>query len=145
MDVDIAMVGCAPEFWQAHGLSIDFPLCSRDDQEWFSAEFRVWRDTQDPIFVFNLSSSISTDMPLPTNILRDYTLEFEIRVKRAFTDLKECLREVVRDRDCYREIANTLIEDIKETSSVQESDLAAFRAELNRKGLTPPGTEAECA
>ena len=84
-------------------------------------------------------------MPLPTNILRDYTLEFEIRVKRAFTDLKECLREVVRDRDCYREIANTLIEDIKETSSVQESDLAAFRAELNRKGLTPPGTEAECA
>ena len=32
---------------------------------------------QDPIFVFDLSSPVSTDMPLPADILRDYTLEFE--------------------------------------------------------------------
>ena len=44
-------------------------------------------------------SLVSTDMPLLTNILRDYTLEFEIRVKRALTDLRECLREAVRDKD----------------------------------------------
>jgi len=64
--------------------------------------------------VFDLSSPVSTDMPLPANILRDYTLEFEIRVERALADL----REAVRDKDCCREIADTLIEDIKEMSSM---------------------------
>lgn len=38
---------------------------------------------RDPIIVFYLSSPILTDMPLPTDILRDYTLEFEIRVART--------------------------------------------------------------
>ena len=125
--------------------SIDFPFYFKDDQEWFSAEFRVWQDTQDPVFVFDLSSPVSIDMPLPANILRDYTLEFEIRVERALADLRECLREAVKDKDCCREIADTLIEDIKEMSSVQESELAALRAELNQRGLAPQSTEAECA
>ena len=125
--------------------SIDFPFYFKDDQEWFSAEFRVWQDTQDPVFVFDLSSPVSIDMPLPANILRDYTLEFEIRVERALADLRECLREAVRDRDCYREIADTLKKDIEEMSSVQESELAALRAEFNRRGPTPLGTEAKCA
>lgn len=38
---------------------------------------------RDPIIVFDLSSPISTDMPLPADILKDYTLEFEIRVERT--------------------------------------------------------------
>ena len=111
--------------------SIDFPLYSRDNQEWFSTEFRVWRDTRDPIFVFDLSSPVSTDMPLPADILRDSTIKFKIRVERAFTDLRECLREVVKDRDCYREITDTFMEDIEEMSSVQESELVVLRAELD--------------
>ena len=57
-------------------------------------------------------------MPLPVDILRDYTLEFKIRVKKALADLRECLREVVRDKDCCRKLANTLIEDIEERSRV---------------------------
>lgn len=50
-------------------------------------------------------------LPFSTDILRDYALEFEIRVERALADLRESLREVVTDRDCCREIADTLIED----------------------------------
>jgi len=97
-------------------LSIDFPLCSRDDQEWFSAEFRVWRDTKDPNFVFDLSSPISAKLPLSADVLRNYTLEFKIKVERAFIYLRECLSEVVKDRDCCRELVDTLMEDIKEMS-----------------------------
>ena len=78
-----------------------------------------------------MSSPISTDLPLSTDILRDYTLEFEIRVERALVDLRECLREAVRDRDCYREIADTLMEDIEEVSRVQKSKLTTLRAELD--------------
>ena len=57
-------------------------------------------------------------MPLSTDILRDYTLEFEIRVEKALADLRDCLMEAVRDKDYCRELANTLMEDIKEMSSV---------------------------
>nr|POE95299.1 hypothetical protein CFP56_05659 [Quercus suber] len=91
-------------------------------------EFRVWRDTGDPVFVFDLSSPVSTDMALPTDILRDYTLEFEIRVKRALSNLRECLREAIRDKDCYTEQADTLIKDIKEMSSLQEHELTALKS-----------------
>lgn len=73
---------------------------------------------QDLIFVFNLSSLVSTDLPFLIDILRDYTLEFEIRVERALANLRECLRKVVRDRDCCKERADTLMEDIEEMSSV---------------------------
>ena len=125
-------------------MSIDFPLCSRDDQEWFSVEFRVWRDTIDPSFVFNLSSPVSAELPLPGDVLRDYTLEFKIRVERAFMDLREYLRKVVRDRDCCRELADTLMEDIEEMSSAHKSELATLRAKLDWRGLTPPITEVKC-
>ena len=42
MDIDVAVTERASDFWEARKSSIDFPLCSRDDQEWFSIEFRVW-------------------------------------------------------------------------------------------------------
>ena len=41
------------------------------------------------------------------------------------------MREAVRDKDCCREIADTLMEDIEEMRSVQESELAALRAKLD--------------
>ena len=103
----------------------------------------MWRDTRDLILVLDLSSLVLTDMPLSADILRDYTLEFEIRVKRALVNLRECLREAIRDKDYFREIANTLMEDIKEMSSMQENELATLRVELNRKGLAPLNIEAE--
>ena len=77
--------------------------------------------------MFDLSSPVSIKLPLLANVLRDYNLEFEIRVERALIDL----REAVRDRDYYRELANTLMEDIEELSSVHESELATLRAELD--------------
>ena len=52
-------------------------------------------------------------LPLPADVLRDYTLEFEIRVERALMGMRECLREVVRDRDYCRELANTLMEYLR--------------------------------
>lgn len=73
---------------------------------------------QDPVFVFDLSSPISTNMPLLVDILRDYTLEFKIRVERTLTNLRECLREAIRDKDYSRELVDTLMEDIKEMRSV---------------------------
>jgi len=93
--------------------SVDFPLCFRDDQEWFSAKFKVWRDTRDLVFMLDLSSPVSIEFPLSIDIVRDYTLKFEIRVESALTNL----REAIRDRDCCREIADTLMEDIEEMSS----------------------------
>ena len=145
MDVDIKVVGHALEFWEACRSSIDFPLYSKDDQEWFSAKFSVWQDMRDPVFVFDLSSPVSTHMPLPADILRDYTPEFKIRVERALANLRKCLRKVVRDRDFCKEIANTLMGDIGEMNSMQRSELTASRAELNRRGPAPSGTEVECA
>ena len=66
---------------------------------WFFTEFRVWRDTKDPGFVFDLSLLLSTELPFPADILRDYTLEFEIRIEKALIDLREFLREAIKDRD----------------------------------------------
>ena len=76
--------------------------------------------------------------------MKDYTLEFEIKVKRALIDLRECPRVAVRDRDFCRELADTLMEDIEEMSSAHESDLATLSAELNQRGSAPPCIEAEC-
>ena len=95
--------------------------------------------------MFDLSSPVLTDMPLPVDILKDYTLEFKIRAERAFTNQREYLREVIRDRNCCREIADTLMEDIEEMNSMQESELAAPRAELDRREPAPLGTEVEYA
>ena len=77
--------------------------------------------------MFDLSSPVSIKLPLLADVLRDYNLEFEIRVERALMDL----REVVRDRDYYKELANTFMEDIEELSSVHESELATLKAELD--------------
>ena len=68
--------------------------------------------------MFDLSLPVSTDMPLLADILKAYTLEFKIRVKKALTDLREYLSEAIRNRDCNRELVDTLMEDIKEISIV---------------------------
>ena len=71
-------------------------------------------------------------------------MEFEIRVERALMDLRECLREIVRDRNYYRELAVTLMEYIEGMSSAHESELATFRAKHDWKGPALPIIEAEC-
>ena len=101
------------------------------------------QDTRDPSFVFDLSSSVLAKLPLPVDILRVYALEFEIKVERALMDLMECLREAIKDKDCYWELAETLMEDIEEMSSAHKSEFATHRAELDRRGLALLGMEAE--
>ena len=95
--------------------------------------------------MFDLSSPVSTNMPLLVDILRDFTLEFAIKVEKALADLRECLREVVKDRDCCRELANTLMEDIEEINNVQERELNTLRSELGQMGPAPPGTDVKYA
>ena len=90
----------------------------------------MWRDTRDPSFLFDLSSPILAKLPLPADVLRDYTPEFKIGVERTLMDLRECLREAVRDRDYCRELADTLMGDIEEMSSAHESELAILRESL---------------
>ena len=104
----------------------------------------MWRDTRDPNFVFDLSSLVLAKLPLPIDILRDYTLEFEIRVKRALMGLIECLWESISDRDCCWKLTDTLIKDIEEMNDAHESKLATLRVKLHRRGLAPPGIEVEC-
>lgn len=94
--------------------------------------------------MLDLSLLASAELPLATDVLRDYTLEFEIQVEPALTDLKECLREAVRDRDYCRELAHALMEDIEEMGSAQDSELTTLKAELDRRGPAPLGTDAEC-
>ena len=77
------------------------------------------------------------------DVLRDYTLEFKIRVERALMDLRECLREAVKDKDCCRELADTLMEDIEEMRSAHESELTTLKDELDRRGPAPLSTEAK--
>ena len=93
----------------------------------------MWRDTRDPRFLFDLSSPVSAKLRLSA-------LEFEIRVESAFMDL----REAVRDRDCCRELADTLMEDIEEMSSAYERELATFRTKLDWRGPAPLSTKVEC-
>lgn len=97
LDIDIAVTGRASNFWEAHKSCIDFPLCSREDQEWFSTKFIVWGDTRDPSFMFDLSLPASAELPLSTDVLRDYTLEFKITVEWALIDLGDFLRKAVGD------------------------------------------------
>ena len=94
--------------------------------------------------MFDLSSPNLNELPLSADVLRNYTPEFEIRVERAFMDLKECLKEAIRDRDHCRELVDTYMEDIKEMNNAHKSELATLRAELHRRGPAPLGIEAEC-
>ena len=53
-------------------------------------------------------------------------------------DLREYLRKVVRDRDCCRELANTLMEDIEEMSSAHKSELTTLGRSLIGEGRPLP-------
>lgn len=66
-----------------------------------------------------------------TDKLRDYTLEFEGKVKSTLRDLRECLKKVIRDRDCYNKAFDAIVEDFDEIGRTYEAVLATLRVELN--------------
>ena len=76
--------------------------------------------------------------------MRDYTLEFEVRVESTLRDLRECLTEAIRDRDCYREFLDAMVEDYDEMGRVYEAELATHRAELKHRSPAPLIIDAEC-
>ena len=53
------------------------------------------------------------------------------------------MREAIKNRDYYRELVDTLIEDIKEISNAHESELATFRGELDWGEPAFPGADAK--
>lgn len=60
-------------------------------------EFREWRANRDLCFIVDLLIPDLFDPYLPTDILRDYALEFEVRVESTLRDLRKCLIEAIRD------------------------------------------------
>ena len=60
--------------------------------------------------------------------MRDYTLEFEVRVESTFRDLRELL-------DCCRELLDATVEDYDEMGRAYEVKLTTFRAELEQRSV----------
>lgn len=81
---------------------MDYPTYRGDDYKWFTARFGEWRATRDPCFIIDLSLPGPLDSGLPTDILRDYTQEFEVRVESTLRDLRQCLTKAIRDKDCCK-------------------------------------------
>jgi len=140
----VVMIECAFGFWQERRLTIDYHNCSRDDHEWSTVEFREWRARRDPCFVVDLSVPNPLDPRLPVDILSDCALEFRVRVKSTLRDLRECPKNSIRDRDCYRELLDATMEDYDEMGRTYEAELANLRAKLEQRSLVPSATEVEC-
>ena len=121
------MIERASGFWKERKLTINYPIYPRDNYKWSSAKLREWRATRDPCFIIDLSLSDSLDPRLPANILRDYTLEFEVRVERTLRDLRECLEKAIRDRDCCKEAFDAIIEDFDEIRVTYELSSSHFK------------------
>ena len=111
-------------FWKECKSTIDFLICPGDDYEWSTVEFREWRAIRDLCFIVDLSIPNPLDLRFPTDILRDYTFKFKVRVESILRDLRECLIEAIRDRDYYKEAFDAIVEDFDEMGRTYEAELA---------------------
>ena len=94
-DIDTIIIDHVFGFWQECRSTIDYPIYPRDDYEWSTAEFKEWRFSRDPYFIVDLLVLDPLDPCLLANILRDYALEFEVRVESTIRELRECLIEAI--------------------------------------------------
>jgi len=62
--------------------------------------------------------------------LKNYTLDFEVRVESTLRDLRKCLTEAIKDRDCCREFLDATVEDYDEMGRAYETELANLKIEL---------------
>ena len=99
-DIDTVVIDRTFDFWKERKSTIDYPICPGDDYEWSTIEFREWKATRDPCFIIDLSVPDPLDLHLLVNILREYTLEFKVRVKSTLRGSSDYLIEAIRDRDC---------------------------------------------
>ena len=56
-----------------------------------------------------------------------------VKVNNTLRDLRQCLTETIRDRDCCKELLDTMVEDYDEMGRAYEAELATLRAELEKK------------
>ena len=117
---------------------------SRDFHKWSTVEFGEWRASRDPCFIIDLSVPDPLDPRLSANILRDYALEFDVKVESTLRDLKECLTEAIRDMDRYRELLDANMEYYGEIGRTYEVELATLRVELEQRSWVPSATKVEC-
>ena len=113
---DTAMIGHAFSFWVTYKSSIDYHTCLGYDYEWSIAEFKEWRAYIHPCFIIDLSLSDPLNPRLPTDVLRDYTQKFEVKVESALRSLKECLVKVVR--------VDAIMKDFDEMGATYKAELA---------------------
>ena len=138
--IDIAMINRAFGFQKKCKSSIDYPICLGGDYEWSTVEFREWGAIWDPCFIIDLSLPDPLNPRLPGDILRNYTLEFEVRVESTLRSLRECLVEAIRDRDSCKEAFNVVIEDFDEMGATYETEIVTLRVELSQRGQIPSAT-----
>ena len=129
-DIDTVIIDHAFDFWQECRSPIDYPTYPWDDYKWSTAEFKEWRSSKDPYFIVDLSIPNPLNPYLSADILKDYALKFEVRVKSTIRDLRECLTEAIRDWDCYKELLDAIVKDHDEMGRAYEAELATFRVEL---------------
>ena len=130
-DIDIAVIKRTSGFWKKCKSLIDYPTCLGDNYEWSTIEFREWRAIRDPCFIIDLSLLDPLNPRLPADILRNYTLEFEVRVESTLRSLREFLVEAIRDKDYCKEAFNVVIEVFDEMGATYETKLVALRVELS--------------
>ena len=100
--------------------------------------------SKDLCFIVDLSVLNLLDPRFLADILRDYALEFEIKVESTLRDLRECLTKAIKDRDCCRELLDATMEDYDEMGKAYEAKFATLRAKIEQRSLAPLATEAEC-
>ena len=66
------------------------------------------------------------NLHLPVDILRDYSLKFEVKVESTLRDLRECLVKAIRDRDYCKEILYAIMEDFDEMGRTYMVELTHF-------------------
>ena len=66
--------------------------------------------------------------------MKDYKLEFKVRVKSTLKDLRGCLKEAIRDRDCCNEAFNAIMENFNEIVRTYQAELATLQVELTQRG-----------
>lgn len=130
--------------WFLEGAIIYYPICLGDDYEWFFIEFKEWRAIQDPCFIIYLSVLNPLDPWLSADILGDYTLEFEVKVESTLRNLRECLTEAIRDKDCSKEILDATMKDFNEMGRKYEVELAILWAKLAQRDQVPSSMKSKC-
>ena len=67
------------------------------------------------------------NLHLPVDILRDYSLKFEVKVESTLRDLRECLVKAIRDSDYCKEILDAIMKDFDEMGRTYMVELTHFK------------------